>query len=110
MCDQDHFEEDRYEYEARGLVTRKQFWRYVGSGNGHDAAALFPSPSARFAEFFGVPEPKALSNCSILRVFWGCLPASIPQTKSSSNGRASAMPSHLDISSIFSPVGSLRPR
>src|SRR5258708_35094720 len=25
MCDQDHFEEDRLEFEARGLVTRKQF-------------------------------------------------------------------------------------
>ena len=25
MCDQDHFEEDRQQYEALGLVTRKQF-------------------------------------------------------------------------------------
>ncbi len=25
MCDQDHFEEDRAQFEARGLVTRKQF-------------------------------------------------------------------------------------
>jgi carboxymethylenebutenolidase len=25
MCDQDHFEDDRLEYEARGLVTRREF-------------------------------------------------------------------------------------
>src|SRR6516162_2524929 len=25
MCDQDHFEDERKEYERRGLVTRKQF-------------------------------------------------------------------------------------
>jgi len=25
MCDQEYFESDRKEYEARGLVTRKQF-------------------------------------------------------------------------------------
>src|SRR5579862_2376444 len=32
MCDQDHFEEDRKEYEARGLVTRKQFGKILGAG------------------------------------------------------------------------------
>ena len=32
MCDQDHFEHDRQEYEARGLVTRKQFGAMVGAG------------------------------------------------------------------------------
>lgn len=32
MCDQDHFEEDRQEYEARGLVTRKQFGVMLGAG------------------------------------------------------------------------------
>ncbi|MGJ5816543.1 dienelactone hydrolase family protein [Paludibaculum fermentans] len=32
MCDQDHFEEDRLEYEARGLVTRKQFGAMLGAG------------------------------------------------------------------------------
>jgi carboxymethylenebutenolidase len=32
MCDQDHFEEDRQEYEARGLVTRKQFGVILGAG------------------------------------------------------------------------------
>src|SRR5580692_5379905 len=32
MCDQDHFEEDRLEAEARGLVTRKQFGAMLGAG------------------------------------------------------------------------------
>ncbi len=31
MCDQDHFEEDRKEFEARGLVTRKQFGAMLGA-------------------------------------------------------------------------------
>src|SRR6266852_5325267 len=32
MCDQDHFENDRQDYEARGLVTRKQFGVMLGAG------------------------------------------------------------------------------
>jgi carboxymethylenebutenolidase len=32
MCDQDHFEKDRQEYEALGWVTRKQFGIMLGAG------------------------------------------------------------------------------
>ena len=32
MCDQDHFEKDLEEYEAGGLVTRRQFGVLVGAG------------------------------------------------------------------------------
>ena len=32
MCDQDHFEQDRQEYEAGGLVTRRQFGVLLGAG------------------------------------------------------------------------------
>lgn len=32
MCDQDQFEKDRQEYEARGLVTRRQFGVLMGAG------------------------------------------------------------------------------
>jgi carboxymethylenebutenolidase len=32
MCDQDHFDDNRREYEARGLVTRKQFGIMLGAG------------------------------------------------------------------------------
>jgi carboxymethylenebutenolidase len=32
MCDKDHFAEDRAEYEARGLITRRQFGVLVAAG------------------------------------------------------------------------------
>src|SRR4030095_4306852 len=32
MCDQDHFEDDRQEFEALGLVTRRQFGVLLGAG------------------------------------------------------------------------------
>jgi carboxymethylenebutenolidase len=32
MCDQDHFEKDLLEFEARGMVTRKQFGVMLGAG------------------------------------------------------------------------------
>src|SRR5947208_7559697 len=32
MCDQDHFEKDRQEYEDRGLVTRREFGVLLGAG------------------------------------------------------------------------------
>src|SRR5262245_35213453 len=32
MCDQDHFEDDRKEFEARGMVTRRQFGVLLGGG------------------------------------------------------------------------------
>ena len=39
MCDQDHFEEDRKQFEALGLVTRKQFGAILGAG----VAMMLPS-------------------------------------------------------------------
>src|ERR1700756_3412874 len=32
MCDQDHFEDDLKDYEARGMVTRRQFGVLLGAG------------------------------------------------------------------------------
>src|SRR5438045_349756 len=32
MCDQDHFDKDRQDYEALGWVTRKQFGVMLGAG------------------------------------------------------------------------------
>lgn len=32
MCDQDHFEDDRRDYDARGLVTRREFGAIVAAG------------------------------------------------------------------------------
>ena len=39
MCDIDHFEDDRQAFEARGLVTRKQFGAMLGAG----ISVLLPS-------------------------------------------------------------------
>src|SRR5262245_43836099 len=49
MCDQDHFEDDVKEYEARGLVTRREFGIVLGDGmvtfspQAADAAAVTES-------------------------------------------------------------------
>ena len=32
MCDQDHFDDDLKEFEARGTVTRRQFGVLLGAG------------------------------------------------------------------------------
>ena len=32
MCDQDQYEKDRQEFDARGLVTRRQFGVLLGAG------------------------------------------------------------------------------
>jgi carboxymethylenebutenolidase len=32
MCDQDHYEDDLHEFEARGMVTRRQFGVLLGAG------------------------------------------------------------------------------
>src|SRR5215831_2806057 len=32
MCDQDHFDDDKAQYEAKGLVTRRQFGALLGAG------------------------------------------------------------------------------
>ena len=39
MCDQDHFEDDKLEFEKRGMITRRQFGVLVGAG----VAMLLPS-------------------------------------------------------------------
>lgn len=39
MCEQDHFEDDRREFETRGLVTRRQFGVMLGAG----VAMMLPS-------------------------------------------------------------------
>ena len=54
MCDQDHFEQDLKEFEARGLVTRKQFGVMLGAG----VAMLLPK----------VANPKAITNSRFLLI------------------------------------------
>ena len=63
MCDQDHFEKDRQEFEARGLVTRRQFGSVMlGAG----AALILPQvPNAvRVTESeVNVQTPDGTADC-----------------------------------------------
>src|SRR5687767_5902960 len=73
MCDQDHFENDRQEYEARGLVTRKQFGAMLGAG----VAMMLP----RVANAVAVTEsdvtvmtPDGSADCYFVRPASGTAP------------------------------------
>jgi carboxymethylenebutenolidase len=62
MCDQDHFEEDREQFEALGLVTRKQFGIMLGAG----VAMMLPqvANAAPVTESdVSVPTPDGTADC-----------------------------------------------
>ncbi len=67
MCDQDHFEDDRVEYEGKGLVTRRQFGALLGAGvglyqgDGTTCTIICPLPSGaqRVTVFAGGIAPGA---------------------------------------------------
>ena len=66
MCDQDHFESDRQEYEARGLVTRKQFGVMLGAG----VAMLLPrvaNAAAVTESDVNVTTPDGSADCYFVR-------------------------------------------
>jgi carboxymethylenebutenolidase len=74
MCDQDHFDNDRLEYEARGLVTRKQFGVMLGAG----VAMMLP----RVANAVTVTEsdvtvttPDGTADCYFVHPSTGAAPA-----------------------------------
>jgi carboxymethylenebutenolidase len=73
MCDQDHFENDRREYEARGLVTRKQFGFMLGAG----AVILLP-PVANAVTVtesdVNVTTPDGVADCYFVRPATGAAP------------------------------------
>ena len=66
MCDQDHFEEDRLEYEAKGLVTRRQFGVLLGAG----VAMLLPQVANAVAvteSDVTVTTPDGTADCYFVR-------------------------------------------
>jgi carboxymethylenebutenolidase len=66
MCDQDHSEQDRQEYEARGLVTRKQFGVMLGAG----VAMMLPrvTNAATVTESdVNVTTPDGVADCYFVR-------------------------------------------
>src|SRR5690242_2745190 len=74
MCDQDHFEKDRQEYEALGLVTRKQFGMILGAG----MAMMLPqvANAATVTESdVNVTTPDGTADCYFVHPSSGTAPA-----------------------------------
>jgi carboxymethylenebutenolidase len=73
MCDQDHFEKDRQEYEALGLVTRKQFGMMLGAG----MAMLLPQVANAVAvteSDVNVTTPDGTADCYFVHPASGTAP------------------------------------
>lgn len=73
MCDQDYFDEDRREYEARGLVTRKQFGILLGAG----VAMMLPrvaNAAAVTESDVNVKTPDGVADCYFVHPASGAAP------------------------------------
>jgi carboxymethylenebutenolidase len=73
MCDQDHFEKDRAEYERLGLVTRKQFGIALGAG----MAMMLPQVANAVAvteSDVNVPTPDGAADCYFVHPASGTAP------------------------------------
>jgi carboxymethylenebutenolidase len=73
MCDQDHFEDDRKEYEARGLVTRKQFGVMLGAG----VAMMLPrvaNAAAVTESEVNITTPDGVADCYFVHPASGTAP------------------------------------
>jgi carboxymethylenebutenolidase len=74
MCDQDQFENDRQEYEARGLVTRRQFGMLLGAG----VAMMLPrvvNAVAVTESDVNVTTPDGTADCYFVHPASGTAPA-----------------------------------
>src|SRR5215470_11464001 len=74
MCDQDHFEHDRQEFEALGLVTRKQFGMMLGAG----VAMMLPRVANAVAvteSEVNVTTPDGTADCYFVHPASGTAPA-----------------------------------
>jgi carboxymethylenebutenolidase len=74
MCDQDHFEDDRLEYEAKGLVTRRQFGVLLGAG----VAMLLPKVVNAVAvteSELTIKTPDGMADCYFVHPSTGTAPA-----------------------------------
>jgi carboxymethylenebutenolidase len=73
MCQQDQFEKDRREYEARGLVTRRQFGVLVGAG----IALMLPKVANAVTVTDGevtVTTPDGMADCYFVHPASGTAP------------------------------------
>jgi len=73
MCDQDHFEQDRQEYEALGLVTRKQFGKMLGAGVAMMLPAVANAVAVTESEVT-VTTPDGTADCYFVRPSSGTAP------------------------------------
>src|ERR671930_1670332 len=74
MCDQDQFEKDRQEDEARGLVTRRQFGVLLGAG----VAMMLPKVANAVAvteSEVNVTTPDGSADCYFVHPSTGTAPA-----------------------------------
>jgi carboxymethylenebutenolidase len=73
MCDQDHIDQDREEYEARGLVTRKQFGIILGAG----MAMMLPkvaNAAAVTESDVNITTPDGIADCYFVHPASGTAP------------------------------------
>jgi len=73
MCDQEYFEKDRVEFEARGLVTRKQFGMILGAG----MAMMLPKVANAVAvteSDVNVKTPDGMADCYFVHPSSGTAP------------------------------------
>jgi carboxymethylenebutenolidase len=74
MCDQDHFEDDRLEYLARGQVTRRQFGVLLGAG----ISMMLPKAANAVAVTeadVNVTTPDGTADCYFVHPASGAAPA-----------------------------------
>jgi carboxymethylenebutenolidase len=74
MCDQDHFEKDRQEYEARGLVTRKQFGVMLAAGVAMALPQVANAVAVTEADV-NVTTPDGVADCYFVHPASGTFPA-----------------------------------
>jgi carboxymethylenebutenolidase len=73
MCDQDQFEKDRQEYEARGQVTRRQFGVLLGAGVGMMLPQV-ANPVAVTESDVNVMTPDGTADCYFVHPASGTAP------------------------------------
>ena len=73
MCDQDHFDDDRKEFEALGLVTRRQFGVIVAAGIALTLPAVPNALQVTEADV-NVPTPDGTADCYFARPATGAVP------------------------------------
>ena len=74
MCDQDNFEKDRQEFEARGLVTRREFGMMVGGASMAMMLPQVPNAVAVTEAEVTVKTPDGTADCYFVRPTNGTAP------------------------------------